>query len=118
VDSFASASLAVSLLAIGIALVSLRLAFRADRRQTRTAEREERHEKREIRARPVVIPRGGEGGPTAQRVVHNYQVKNAGYATITSLWLWIEGGHEKMVSTTAGGSIVLAPNETAHMAVG
>ena len=66
----------------------------------------------------MVIPRGGSGGPTADPVRHDYEVRNGGRATITSLQLWIIDGAGQPVSTTAGGDLVLAPNDApAHMAV-
>lgn len=119
------ASFVVSLLAIGIALGSVALARRADKRAEGAEYREQRRERREEaeaaalrQARPVVTPRGGSGGPTADRIQHNYEVRNTGQAAITELWLWIENGEGKAVSTRAGGALVLAAGDPpAHMAI-
>jgi hypothetical protein len=119
------AAFVVSLVAIGIALGSLVLAARADRRAYRAEHRDERRLTREERehaerrrGKPVVVPRGGSGGPAANPVRHDYEVRNGGEATITALTLWIEDAEGNAVSTEAGGAIVLAPGDPpAHMAV-
>lgn len=119
------AALVVSLVAIGIAFGSLILAVRADRRAYRAEHRDElrlQHEQAEAeerrRGRPVVVPRGGSGGPTANPVRHDYEIRNGGNATITELWLWIVDGDGNVVSTRAGGPLALAPGDPpAHMAV-
>jgi hypothetical protein len=119
------AAFVVSLAAIGFALVSLVLSIRTDRRQARAEQRAERQETREEAearqrrsGRPIVIPRGGGGGPGAPRIQHDYMVKNGGQATIGELFLWVEDGEENVVSTRAGGRVGIGPGETgAAMAV-
>ena len=119
------AAFVVSLFAIAFAGVSLFLSIRTDRRQGRAEERAERQETREEAearerrsGRPIVIPRGGSGGQDAPRIQHDYMLRNAGRATIAELWLWVEDGSGKVVSTRAGGRVGIAPNETgAAMAV-
>jgi hypothetical protein len=104
-------SVVVSLFALGFAFVSLILALRADRRASR-AERGAR------RGRPVVVPNGGSGGPGAFSVSHNYVVANGGNAVITELALWIVDRGGDVVSTRAGGPVVLAPGgPPVHMTV-
>jgi hypothetical protein len=50
--------------------------------------------------------------------VHEYQIRNAGNATITELWLWIVDGEGNVVSTRAGGPLAMAPGDPpAYMAV-
>jgi hypothetical protein len=103
----------------------LLLAVRADRRAYRAEHRDELRLQREgadaadrRRGRPVVVPSGGSGGQTANPVRHDYQVRNAGNAAITELWLWIVGSEGNIVSTRAGGAVTLAPGDPpAHMAV-
>jgi hypothetical protein len=71
----------VSLVAIATAVVSLFLALRADRRQARAELREQREEdaaSARRSGRPIVVPRGGSGGPAADRVRHDYMVRNGG----------------------------------------
>lgn len=119
------AALIVSLAAVGIALSSLILAVRADRRAYRAEGRDELRLQREDveaaerrRGRPVVVPRGGSGGPTADAVRHDYLIRNSGYATITEVWLWIVDSERNVVSTPAGGQLVIAPGDApVHMAV-
>jgi hypothetical protein len=113
-----TAAFVVSLIAITAALVSLSLAIRADRRQARAERREEAQAVARRSGRPSVLPRGGSGGPTAERVSHSYQIRNAGEATITELFLWIEDGEGNTVSTVAGGLVAIAPQDApVHMAV-
>jgi hypothetical protein len=113
------APLVISGIAIALAIGSFALSVRTDKRQQRAERREERRERREEdealarrRGRPVVVPQGGSGGPTANPVRHDYAVQNGGQATITELWLWIEDTEGNVVSTRAGGPIALAPGET------
>lgn len=125
VGEYGVAAFLVSLVAIGIAFGSLILAVRADRRAYRAEHRDELRLQREQadaaerrRGRPVVTPRGGSGGPTADRVRHDYMIRNGGNATITEVWLWIVDGEGNVVSTRAGGQLALAPGDPpAHMAV-
>jgi hypothetical protein len=66
----------------------------------------------------VVVPTGGSGGPTADSVRHDYQIRNGGNAVITEVWLWIVDGEGNVVSTKAGGRLAQAPDDPpAHMAV-
>lgn len=119
------AAFILALIAVAISLGSLRLARRADRREDRAAERGERKEERDIveatarrQGRPIVTPRGGSGGPTANPVRHDYEIRNGGQATITELGLWIVDGEGETVSTRAGGALALAPGDPpARMAV-
>lgn len=119
------AAFILALIAVAISLRSLRLARRADRREDRAAERGERKEEREIaeatarrRGHPIVTPRGGSGGPTADPVTHGFVVRNGGQATITELGLWIVDGEGRTVSNLAGGALALAPGDPpARMAV-
>jgi hypothetical protein len=125
-----AATLTVSNLALLIAGISLVLALRSDRRAKRAEqralgaedraeradEREERRDEREAeeavarrRGKPVVVERGGSGGHAASAVRHDYAVRNAGQATISELWLWIEDESGNAVSTRAGGTIALVP---------
>jgi hypothetical protein len=102
------------------------LGIRNDRRLKRAAEIAESRERREQeaastarRGRPIVLPRGGGGGSTADPVQHDYAIGNSGAAPITELELWIVDEDDKAVSTRAGGPLVLAPGAEvgAHMAV-
>jgi type II secretory pathway pseudopilin PulG len=118
------AAFVVSLVAITGALISLALSVRADKRAQRAEQREARREEREkteaaarLRGRPIVTPRGGSGGPTANPVRHDFEVRNAGESTIAELSLWIEDVEGEPISTQAGGAVVLAPGELAHFAV-
>jgi hypothetical protein len=88
-------------------------------------EREERRERREVedavarrRGKPVVMERGGAGGPSANLVRHDYAVRNAGQAPISEIWLWIEDAEGKVVSARSGGQIALvAGDPVVHMTV-
>jgi hypothetical protein len=118
------AALVVSVVAVGIALGSLALAVRADRRagraegrDTQRLQREEAEAAERRRAKPMVMERGGSGGPTADAVQHNYLVRNGGSATMTELRLWIVDGEGKTASSLAGGQFALAPGEAAHIGV-
>jgi hypothetical protein len=118
------AALVVSLVAVVIAFGSLMLAMRADRRAYRAEHRDELRLHREEeeaaerrRGRPVVVLRVGSGGPTADTVRHEYQVRNGGNAAISEACLWIEDGEGNVVSTRAGGRLALAPGESAFMTV-
>jgi hypothetical protein len=113
-----AAAFIVSLAAAGIAFGSLLLAMRADRRAYRAEHRDELRLHREEaeaaerrRGKPIVMTRGGSGGPTASLVCHNYTVRNGGNATITELELWIADSAGNAVSTRAGGALVLAPGD-------
>ena len=120
-----AAALIVSVVALGIAFASLRLAIRADRLDHRAERRDERRMEREEleaaerrRGRPVVIPKGGTGGPAADVVRHDYLVRNSGHVTITELWLWIMDGEGSVVSTRAGGPVPIGPLDgPVHMSV-
>ena len=79
------AAFALSVFAILIALGSLVFTRRADSRAKRAEERDTRRERREAeeaaarrQGRPVVIPGAISGGPTAERVSHDYTVRNRG----------------------------------------
>lgn len=118
------AAFVVSLIAIGVALISLRFAFRADRREETEAERSTRREAREEaeaaerrQGRPIVVAKGGSGGSTADVVSHTYQVKNAGLAAISFLQLWMIDGEGKTVSSPSGGAMALSPNEVGLLSV-
>jgi hypothetical protein len=126
-----AATLTVAIVAVVVAGGSLALAFRADRRAKRAErraqlaeeraeqadEREARREQREVeeavarrRGKPVVMQRGGSGGPTAPSVAHDYLVRNAGRATISELWLSIEDADGTTVSAyDAGGLMAVVP---------
>jgi hypothetical protein len=80
-------------------------------------EREEDAAAERRRGKPLVVPRGGSGGLTADPVRHDYEIRNGGNAAITELWLWIADGEGRVVSTRAGGPLALAPGDAAHMAV-
>jgi hypothetical protein len=89
------AALIVSLVAVGIAVGSLLLAVRADRRAYRAEHRDDLRLQREEaaerrRGKPVVVPWVGSGGPTANSLRHEYLVRNDGNAAITEVRLWIE----------------------------
>jgi hypothetical protein len=91
-------------------------ALGAEDRAERADEREERRDERDAeeavarrRGKPVVVERGGSGGPAASAVRHDYAVRNAGQATISELWLWIEDESGNAVSTRADGTIALVP---------
>lgn len=110
----AIAAFVFSAFALLIAAGSLYLSYRADKRHERSDARDERRLEREElearerrRGRPLVKAGEIRGGPTADRVIHNFQVRNAGAATIDSLWLWIEDGEGQVVSTIAGGPVGL-----------
>jgi hypothetical protein len=79
--------------------------------------REEAEAAERRRGKPVAVLRVGTGGPTADSVRHEYQVRNGGNAAISELWLWIVDGDGNVVSTRAGGRVALAPGESAFMAV-
>lgn len=112
------ASLWLSLAAILIAVGSLVIAVRADRRAGRAERREEEDFAARRRAQPIILPRGGSGGPTADPVRHEYLIRNGGAAPITELWLWIEDAEGRAVSSRSGGRIVVGPGEaTAIIAV-
>lgn len=114
----AGIALVASVVAVLISLVALWFTYRADQRGERELDLTERQDQRQAdeaverrRGRPVITPRGGSGGPTADRVRHEYEVRNAGQAAITSLELWIVDENGVAVSTRAGGLMVLAPND-------
>src|SRR5262245_3837245 len=120
----AVAALIVSIVAVSIGLVSLMLTLRADRRGVGTERRDERRLEMQAedaaqrrRARPIAVAKGGSGGPTTDRVIHNYMVRNTGDTTGSEVALWIVDGKGATVSTRAGGNVTLAPNESAHFAV-
>jgi hypothetical protein len=107
-------TLVIALLAIFISVASF---IRSERREGRRERREARTEQREVdksaerrRGKPIIIARGG--GRTADRVRHDYEIRNDGQSTITDLVLWIVDGERRPVSTCAGGDgFVLAPND-------
>jgi hypothetical protein len=116
----AVAALTISLVAVLVALGSLVLAVRADRRHGRAEVREERAEERaeaEAAARrqasPVVVPGAVDGGPTAETVRHRFHVRNAGRASLHDLRLWIEDGAGNVVSERGEAPGVLAPGDPA-----
>jgi hypothetical protein len=119
-----SAALVISVIAILIALFSLRLSVRADRRQDSAELRESRRERRELEesterrsGKPVITPDGLSGGSTAERVTHGYKVRNSGQSTITKLVLWIEDAQGNPISTSGGGpGFVIAPNDPPQFA--
>ena len=100
---FGIAALIVSIAAVLIALKAERRAERAERREERANGRDERHAQRELMGQPIITPGPISGGAAAPRVEHAYTVANGGAASITSLWLWIEGANGRVVSTRAGG---------------
>ena len=81
-------------------------------------QREEIEAEERRRGKPIVVPRGGRGGASAEAVGHDYLIRNGGNEVITELWLWIVDGEGKVVSTRAGGLLALAPDDPpAHMAL-
>jgi hypothetical protein len=61
------------------------------------------------RGKPVVAQGPLKGGPTANPVHHEFEVTNAGQAAITHLWLWIEDGQGRCVSSGSVGATALPP---------
>jgi hypothetical protein len=101
-----------------IAIFSLWLSVRSDRREERADVRDERRDQREEmaaalarRGRPVLQPGPLSGGPAANPVHHEYLVRNAGQAAITALWLWIIDGNGVTISSVSGGDMVIGPGE-------
>jgi hypothetical protein len=41
------------------------------------------------RGKPIILVRGGAGGPTADALRRDYLIRNGGNATISDLWPWI-----------------------------
>jgi hypothetical protein len=122
--AMAAAALGVAILAVLIAFGSYLLARRADGRAEQAEKREDRREQREVdearerrSGRPILSSGGISGGPSAPEVEHSYTMRNAGQATITELGLWIEDANGKVVSTRAGGKMVLTAGESAAIGV-
>jgi hypothetical protein len=90
-----------TIIALCVAVVSLALAIRADRRAGRA-------ESQGRRGHPIVTSRGSSMDEGA--AVHDYEVRNDGRAVITELRLWVEDGEGDVISTGAGGATTLAPN--------
>jgi uncharacterized protein (TIGR02391 family) len=66
---------------------------------------------------PVVQPGPLSGGSTADRVIHDYTVGNPNETSMTFLQLWIVDGDGNVVSTVAGGEMLVAPRERIGMGV-
>jgi type II secretory pathway pseudopilin PulG len=121
----------LSIVSVLVALAALGYARRADKRQEAAELREQRREGREERqdqreedsaaaqrqGRPIISAGAISGGPTAERVHHEYRVQNGGAATIDELRLWVEDANGACVSSEAGGRVVVAPHEVAFVAV-
>lgn len=106
-------------------LLSIVVAVRTESRARRGEKRDERREVREVeevadrrRGRPVLLPRGVSGGPTARTVTHDYLIRNAGHATISALWLWIVNAAGETVSEVAGGRGIVVAQDEATAVIG
>jgi hypothetical protein len=92
-------------------------AIRADERDADRGQREEDEARLRRRGNPIVTPQGVSGGPSAERVRHEYKIENAGSATISALKLWIADSTGKSVSTLAGGlGLVIPPGGSPQFA--
>jgi hypothetical protein len=100
----------VSVIAICIAVGSLLLAIRADRRAGR-AERHGRQGHLIVKPRPDVI-----SGKKNEHI-YSYLVRNEGPGTITYVLLWVVDGAGETISTGAGGDRVLVPGDKAIFGV-
>jgi hypothetical protein len=109
------AGFAVSLVAVIIAGIALwrgeSRARRAESRDERRMTREEEAAAERRRGKPVLTPSGISGGPTADPVHHNYMLRNSGAAVITELTLSIEDGDGNVVSSPAGGQMMLSRDD-------
>ena len=88
----------VSIVAICVAVVSLLLAIRADRRAARL-------ETRGRQANPIVRSRGPSGSD--REINYGFDVFNDGPATITRVDVWIADHEGNPISTGAGRDLVL-----------
>jgi hypothetical protein len=96
-------SLIVSIVAVLIAVGSLALAVRADRRAGRA-------EARGLRAQVVVEPRGSVGEPSTRRF--DLRVRNVGAGVAHGVRIWLEDEAGRLVSSRAGGeAFTLAPGD-------
>lgn len=88
-------------------------AKRAEDRDVRADERDEERTRRQRRGQPLLTPtRGASGGPTAERVSHEYLITNGGSAPIMGMTLWVEDSEGNRVSSPSGGpALTIAPGE-------
>jgi hypothetical protein len=96
-------SLVVSIVAVLIAVSSLALALRADRRAGRA-------EARSLRAHLVVEPRGSGSTPSGRRF--DLRVRNVGSGVARSVRVWLEDESGRVVSgPTDREPLTLAPSD-------
>jgi hypothetical protein len=89
----------------------------AERRDVERLEAERRDRNEARRADLRVVPTGGSGGPTAERIAHYFEVTNVGRASATEWYVWIrDDSTGEDVSTKVGGPGVIAPGDTAKPA--
>jgi hypothetical protein len=98
----------VSVVAICVAVVSLLLALRADRRAARL-------EKGGRQANPIVTSRGTSG--SGQDLNYAFDVYNDGPATITRVELWIADHEGRVISTGDTRDLVLRAGESIPLSV-
>jgi hypothetical protein len=98
----------ISIIAICVAVASLLLAFRADRRSARL-------EKRGREANPIVTSRGTRG--SAPDLDYGFDVYNDGPATITRVELWIADHQNTPISTGDTKHMVLEEGQSVALSV-
>lgn len=97
-------SLIVSIVALGIALGSLALALRADRRASRA-------ESHGLQALVVVDAGSSSGSPSGRRF--DFRVRNVGREVARDVDIWLEDESGRVVADSDGGSRpTLAPGES------
>jgi hypothetical protein len=114
------AGLAAVLIALGSLVLAIRAGPRGGRAEqlaSRGEQREEGREQRETeqaveqrRGDPIVSPKGGSGGSTANPVTHYFLVRTGSQGTISEWYLWIEDGG----GNRTGGLIPLVPGRTSR----
>ncbi len=111
-DYIALGALVASAFAVWYARRADLRAAAAERRDVERLEAERQARAASRRARLVVVPRGGGGGPSAESISHDYTVRNVGPSSAVAFWLRVvDDSTGETASTEVGGNQALAPGD-------